>query len=830
MPLRSWENLIGYCPFVPTEKRAPLHSYTAERFRLAQRLVNLRVGPPGKPAAPLPTKVVETLLADLGPRRSVTYKRVKQVLGQGDWVFEKLSYGRKDAKGNPTDPEKKDVVRGSGGCGEGTYVFFKVLGGEAGRQFVETRTTQGVRLIDAVARVLTTQDDIAAIRKGLEELPLRPVEVQALDRAVRAGDFAHFRRTARLSLQAMETILPKMIELGEYAAGCEAAGWPHAKTRPVDMDNVRNPVVLKILSEVRRQFQAVVRALGCVPGRVHVELLRDVGKGVEEREAIEKGLDRRSDEKDKSRKDFADKVGKQAEAVSATELLRYELWKEQQERCAYYMLWKDAGGAAVYGRYDKIRPEELLDGPNAAQIDHILPRSRTFDNSFHNLCLCRVEANQAKGNRTPWEWLGSDNPEAWHRHQEWVQQLRIKGFKKRNYQLKNLDEALEGRFHERNKQDSRYASRLVLHWLAEEYDRLGVEAMPEGEASDNRRRLFARPGGIVNLLRKSWGVQGLKTDPEGNRTGDRHHALDALIVALCTEGMLQRLTRHFQRMERWEEKNRPVPDLEEPWENFRHDAQTLVGRVFVSRAERGKEKGRLHEDTLRQMRTEQDRDGKPVQMLYERKPIKNLSAADLERIKDPERNPWLIQALQEWLDKGKPRDDLPRSPKGDPIRRVRLCAGRFTSGITVPRGNGVAQADNASIVRTDVFRKDGKYWLVPVYAHQIYEDAPPSKAIARGKDELDWPEMEGNARFQFSLQANNYVVAEKSGGVVNEGYFMGTDRSVAAIVLAAPHDHTQRTKIGVKNLKSFDKYRVDRLGNLHKVQQETHTWRGGACT
>lgn len=828
-PLKSWEDSVGYCVFEEDQKRAPALAYTSERFRLAQRLVNLRLRMPDGSEERISPEKIRKVVGQVGRWKGCTFAKLKQIIGVDQVRIAGLDYGRKNKKGEFVDPEKRDVCGLSAGCAQGTYTLAKILDYEGVQSLARRTTDNGILLIDAVATALTLHDDMQKIEALLQNMPLQAREQRALVQALHNGELAVFRRFAKLSLKAMQHILPEMIASGAYDLGCEMVGYNHAKTRTLDIASIKNPVVLRIMSEVRRQFKTIVNELGEVPGKVHIELLRDVGKSVAERNEIEKGLDRRREEKWRNKEKFAKLVNKSPDQVSKTELLRYELWREQGERCAYYHLWCNNGGERIYtGNKGMIAVHELQDGPNAAQIDHILPRSRTFDNRFINLCLVRVEANQAKGNRTPWEWIGREHPDAWHVYEEWIRSLQIKGFKKRNYLLKDLSEDVESRFHERNKHDASYAARLVMRWIEMEYERLGVPMT--GDDGKRIRRVFARPGKITSDLRKAWGVEDLKKDTKGKRLGDRHHALDALVVALCTESMLQKITRVYKSMEQWQEKYRIVPHLPAPWEPFRHDVQKALQSVFVSRAERGKERGRLHEDTLRQIRKEINDQGREIEVLYERKPVLNLLAGDLENLKDMERNRWLRDILQDWIDRGKPKNDLPRSPQGDLIRRVRIKRGPFTSGITVPRGEGVAQADNAVIVRTDVYCKNMNYYLVPVYANRVHLSAPPRLAIIIGKNEREWLEMDESYSFCFSLIKNSYILAEKANGTIVEGYFSGTDRSVAAIVVAMAHDHQQTTKIGVKKLKNFQKYRVDRLGRLHRVKKETLSWHGAAYT
>jgi CRISPR-associated endonuclease Csn1 len=64
-------------------------------------------------------------------------------------------------------------------------------------------------------------------------------------------------------------------------------------------------------------------------------------------------------------------------------------------------------------------------------------------------------------------------------------------------------------------------------------------------------RVFARPGALTDRLRKAFGLQWIKKNEKGERIrDDRHHALDAIIVAATTESLLNRATRQIQKKER----------------------------------------------------------------------------------------------------------------------------------------------------------------------------------------------------------------------------------------------------------------------------------------
>lgn len=468
---------------------------------------------------------------------------------------------------------------------------------------------------------------------------------------------------------------------------------------------------------------------------------------------------------------------------------------------------------------------------NGVQVDHILPWSRFGDDSFNNKTLCVAGANQAKKGRTPYEWFASERTE-----EEWdafVQRIEpnrnLKGFKKRNLLLKNAAE-VEERFRTRNLNDTRYAAKILADAAKLLY--------PHGERQEKGgvRRVFVRPGAVTAALRRAWGLEPLKKVNGERVRDDRHHALDALVVAATTERELQRITKTFQRAEQ-QGIARPLQKVEMPWEGFRDDVIETYGRIRVARPERRRARGEGHAATIRQVSI---RDGKDV--VFERKPVANLTAADLGRVKDPERNAAIVEAIREWIEAGKPANALPRSPRGDIIGKIRLEVKKKPSVMTRD-----GTADRGAMIRVDVFSKknrNGKdeWYLVPIYPHQVADKKgwpkPPNRAVVAHKEENEWTEIGHEYAFRFSLYPRSYVEVTKPDGQVLVGYFAGLDRSGGQINLANHRNPTlfeddagNRTKsLGAKTLLSIKKYNMDRFGNCSETRREVRTWRGKACT
>lgn len=784
-PFADSEDRVGECPFEQGEKRAAKRSYSFELFRFLSRLAALRIQ---SAAGERPFSVDELTRAadDFGGQRGMTFKRLRKIidLDDGDRFT-----------GTPKEEEgKRDVATRAGDMAAGTYALRKVLG-DTWRTLIPTPDK-----LDRIAFVLSFREDVESIRKGLEEIGLEPVILEALITGVRDGEFGFFKGAGHISAKACRNLIPYLKKGLVYSDACKAAGYDHAKRPETDITKIGNPIARKALTEALKQVRAIVHEYG-LPERMHIELARDVGKSKEERDEITRGIEKRNKERDRLRLEFKEVVGVEPSGVE--DMIRFELWREQQGRCLYT---------------DKeIHPNSIVATDNAIQVDHILPWSRSGDDSFVNKTLCYASANQEKKGRTPYEWFGG-NEKRWARFAACVESNKsLKGRKKRNYLLKDAS-ILEEKFRPRNLGDTRYATRLLADMLARAYP------------DDGSRHVFARPGPLTDRLRRGWGVQNLKKDVDGARVDDdRHHALDALVVAATTEGALIRLTKAFQEAEKIG-AHRDFARLEAPWPDFVEETRKQLATVFVSRAERRRARGEGHAATIRQVV-----EANGEQLVYERRNVDALTEKDLDRVKDPERNVRLIASLREWITAGKPKDRRPLSPKGDPISKVRLRTNK-KADVLIRDG----AAERGEMVRIDVFQKKNKkgtweYFLVPIYPHQIANlqewPAPPNRAAQAYKPESEWPEMTEEYEFMWSIHPFSFLEVEKADGTLIDGYFRGMNRSTGAIIIS-PHQSRDVVVegIGARTLRGFRKVSVDRLGGRFPIPREKRTWHGAVCT
>ena len=457
--------------------------------------------------------------------------------------------------------------------------------------------------------------------------------------------------------------------------------------------------------------------------------------------------------------------------------------------------------------------------------------------------------NQNKGNRTPYEYLnGKDNSREWLEFKARVETSRFPHSKKQRVLLQKFDE--EG-FKERNLNDTRYVNRFLCQFVADHMHLTGK----------GKRRVFASNGQITNLLRGFWGLHKVRAE------NDRHHALDAVVVACSTVAMQQKITRfvRYKEMNAFDGKTidketgevlHQKTHFPQPWKFFTQEvmirvfgkpdgepefeeadtpeklrallAEKLPSRpeaiheyvmpLFVSHAPNRKMSGQGHMETVKSVK----RLNEGISVL--RVPLTQLKLKDLEKMVNREREPKLYAGLKARLETHK---DDPVKAFAEPfykhdkagnrtqqVKAVRVEQVQKT-GVWVRNRNGIA--DNATMVRVDVFEKAGKYYLVPIYSWQVAKGILPDRAVVAYAEEENWTVMDESFKFKFVLYANDLI---KLTAKKNEflGYFVSLNRATGAIDIRT-HD-TDSTKgkngifqsVGVKTALSFQKYQIDELG------------------
>lgn len=293
-------------------------------------------------------------------------------------------------------------------------------------------------------------------------------------------------------------------------------------------EKIVNQRVDRSLAECRKVINAVIKKYG-MPKMINVEVARDLALDRSERNKLTKMQLDRYEDNVKIKNYLVDtfpQIFPSIERISGSDLLKYKLWIEQNECCAYSQT--------------KISIMDLFDR-NIVQIDHILPYSRTYNDNYLNKTLVFSKSNQDKRNMTPYEWMG--HSENWKKFENYINNLNISQAKKDNYLLVDLTIDMQRAMRNQNLNDTKYIARALVGHI---HKYLNVD------------KVNSYSGVLTSKLRGLWGLNNLthslesseyrltkdKGDIKKNRDNHLHHAMDALVIASVTPKLEQSITKY----------------------------------------------------------------------------------------------------------------------------------------------------------------------------------------------------------------------------------------------------------------------------------------------
>ena len=808
--LRSSEGMVGKCIHEKERPRTSRFSYSYEKYRLLESLIHKCKISNGQNEYLLTPEQLKVAVDGFGNRSGLTFQQLRKLLKDNKLGLPD-DHRFVNAK-TPEEEKNEEVTTVKSRASTGSYTLRKALPKDEWK-----RLTENPHILDEIAEIITFNESLKEIQEKLSGLPLDPETVDLLMDAVDKGGFKSFKGAGHISSKAARNLIPEMLKGKNYHDACVSVGYNPTASREVKLGEVGSAVAKRSVIEAIKQVAFLVHEYGR-PERISIELMREVGKSAKVRGEITAANNRRTSEKKNNKTQFLEET--QQIDCSDDALERFELLKEQGYQCPYCE--------------KPLRSSMIVSDQPQVEIEHIYPLSRSADNTYQNKVLSCITCNQDKRDRTPWEWIGGNN-EVWAQFEARVNLMyptsstKKRGEnKKREKKKRLLDKTFNEReqnFINRNQVDTSYAARALTTKLTEMYPEEG-------------RYVFAIPGPITGMVRKSWLKQHWKKD----RNDDRHHAMDALIVALIDSKILPKVTREHQK---YEELGRYKFNLNvpPPWDTFPEDAiEAYNSDWLVCRTENRRVRGALHEETIRRMRVDDDDN----EIYYERKSIDDLTANHIKLIPDP-----VIQAeVQRWFDAGKSKDkdDRPKSANGDEIRRLRLPTKIKTARQINPDSMGGKNpnrqggfVENSNMVRVDVFRVplntqdcqftqvDKGYYIVPVYGFDIIHKDSKTPLRAVGGKGKSGPIMDPD-HFVMSLYKDSYVKVTYANGNIKEGYYREADIGGSGSVALSLHHRRHRKEklrgIGVRSLKSIRKFHVDRFGQMHEIPLGSEKWPG----
>ena len=607
-PLKSQKSLISYCEFEKGRKVCPKSSPVFQEFKIWQMLNNLKVD-----GEYLDLEYKQLLFRELSIRKELSKAdTLKLLFGKPkghEMNFRKLEGNRTQATLfqayskilSLSGHDEIDFSKSADEITDKTAAVFSALGistdiltfdsSKSGKEMENEPLYRLWHLMYSYTEDNSKTGYDSLVSKLHEEFGFTPEYGKILASVTFEDDYGS------LSTKAICRILPFMKNGMEYSAACTEAGYRHSQ-RSLTKDEIenkeykdrldilpknslRNPVVEKILNQMINVINGVIDAYG-KPDEIRIELARELKKNAAERQkaidAINKSTKENKEIEEILKRDFG------MAHVSRNSIIRYKL----------YMELKDNGFKTLYSN-TYIPREDLFS--KRFDIEHIIPQSRLFDDSFANKTLESKDINITKGDMTAIDFVADKyGQEGVERYKSTVDMLFGKGAisKTKYHNLLRTQNDIPENFIQRDLRDTQYISRKALEILG-----------------DIVKSVVATSGDITARLREDWGLVDVmkelnwdKYDKSGmteyyndsdgriisrikdwtKRNDHRHHAMDALTVAFTKRSIIQHLnTLNAKDKEQQQEitsKGRLLPPM--PFDELRCETKKHLDDILVS--------------------------------------------------------------------------------------------------------------------------------------------------------------------------------------------------------------------------------------------------------
>ena len=435
-----------------------------------------------------------------------------------------------------------------------------------------------------------------------------------------------------LSTKAIRKIYPHIIEK-EYSEACALANYNHSKASITKEENdkrilkdrldlikkndLRNPVVEKILNQMVNVVNNLIVAENKKNetegssnfhfDEIRIELARELKKNASERAEMTTNINKSKIEHEKIQKLLVAEFN--ILNPTRNDIIKYKLYEEL----------KTLGYKDLYT--NKYIPREKLFSKEI-DIEHIIPQSKLFDDSFSNKTIVYRDINIEKGNATAYDYIssrfGNDELTEYLNRVELLYTSKESPITKAKYlKLQKKESEIGDGFINRDLRDTQYIAKKAKEML---FNISRTVVSTTGSITDKLRDDW----GLINVMKelniekyRKLGLTEFITMKDGNkkevivdwtkRNDHRHHAMDALTVAFTKHNYIQYLNHLNARRDENNKKHSIIHAIEKietefivddlgnkkrrfkvPFENFRIAAKQNIENIIVSQKAKNK--------------------------------------------------------------------------------------------------------------------------------------------------------------------------------------------------------------------------------------------------
>ncbi len=431
-----------------------------------------------------------------------------------------------------------------------------------------------------------------------------------------------------LSSKAIRKIIPYLQEGHSYSNACALAGYHNSEEEMVNKgeerklvdkiellpkNELRNPVVNKILNQMINLVNQIISEFG-KPDEVRMELSRELKKNAKERALLVKNITEGTKKNQQIRAQIQKDFG--IPDPTKGDVIRFKLYKELEIN-EFREIFTN----------EKIHYKDLF--TSKINVEHIIPKSLLFDDSFSNKTITYRYVNLKKANRTAFDFVSEDFENLSDEYKARVEALYdpkgVKGISKAKLNKLLLKRnSLPEDFIERGLRTSQYIARSAQKILETAIENV---MLTEGRVTDKLRKDWGLVNVIKDLNISKYRDLGLTEYEERldkgkeelvrvevienwNRLNDhRYLALDSLIAAFTTKNHIQYIRSLSTLSNLSNQISSAVKEMEEdlkcngqfipPLSNFRTTTKRHVEDILVS----FKNKNKVVTKTINQVKT-----------------------------------------------------------------------------------------------------------------------------------------------------------------------------------------------------------------------------------
>ena len=348
--------------------------------------------------------------------------------------------------------------------------------------------------------------------------------------------------------------------------------------------SIKNPMAMRTMHQLRKLVNTLIRE-GKIDQetKIHIELARELNDA-NKRAAIQKWQMERKNERSSYREEiiklYKEESGLEIEPTE-DEILKYQLWKEQDTICLYTGL--------------SIGICQFIGGNPQFDIEHTIPKSLSYDNSQENLTLCQNKFNrEIKKNKIPSEL--ENHKEILSRLSKWEKCLEEYEYK---FNSRKKARGIETKEQKDKRIKDKHYFKLHLDYWKGKLNRFKREDVPSGFKNSQLvdtgiitkysraylksifPKVYSVKGDAVAEFRKLWGLQQEYSKKE--RVNHIHHCLDAITIACMTKDKYDLLAKYYHANE--ENRNSEAKEVLrnlKPWPTFTEDVKALEQEVLIS--------------------------------------------------------------------------------------------------------------------------------------------------------------------------------------------------------------------------------------------------------